>query len=222
MAERPGSVLAGRPLHFFVLADCSGSMASDGKIAALNTALRETLPHLRVVAASNPHAEVLVRVVRFASGASWHIETPTRVDDVVWVDLDAAGYTDLGAGIDLIASQLDVPPMPARALPPVIVLVSDGQPTDDWAGALERLESRPWGAHAVRMAVGIGRDADPDVLAAFIGDADLPTVTASNPEQLVAMIRWASVHASRVASTVGPAGSTLTVPAANGTSEMVW
>ena len=33
---RPGARLAGRPLHFIFLLDGSGSMATDGKIEALN------------------------------------------------------------------------------------------------------------------------------------------------------------------------------------------
>ena len=41
MAKRPGGELATRPLHFIWIADCSGSMSVDGKIQALNTAIRD-------------------------------------------------------------------------------------------------------------------------------------------------------------------------------------
>jgi len=41
MDKRPGGGLAGRPLHFIWIADCSGSMRADGKIQALNNAIRE-------------------------------------------------------------------------------------------------------------------------------------------------------------------------------------
>jgi hypothetical protein len=41
MAKRPGGELATRPLHFIWIADGSGSMAVDGKIQALNTAIRD-------------------------------------------------------------------------------------------------------------------------------------------------------------------------------------
>ena len=65
--RRPGGELATRPLHFIWLADCSGSMGSDGKIQALNTAIREAVPHMQRVADENPNAHVLVRAVKFAS-----------------------------------------------------------------------------------------------------------------------------------------------------------
>lgn len=63
--RRPGGELATRPLHFIWIADCSGSMRSDGKIQALNNAIREAVPHMRTAADENPNAEVLVRAVRF-------------------------------------------------------------------------------------------------------------------------------------------------------------
>lgn len=205
MTERPGTQLARRPLHFFLLADCSGSMASSGKMTALNTAIREVLPHLSETSYSNPHAEVAVRAIAFSTGARWHVDAPTHPDDLAWQDLQPGGYTDLGAGIELLCSALTVPPMEERALPPAVVLVSDGMPTDDHQEALDTLFALPWGARAVRMAVAIGRDAAYDSLSAFINDPTIEPVTASNPEQLLMALRWATVHVARAASSLAPA-----------------
>jgi uncharacterized protein YegL len=199
---RPGAQLARRPLHFFVLADCSGSMASGGKMAALNTAIREVLPHLADTSANNPHAEVMIRAIRFSTGASWHVAEPTSPEQLDWEDLSTGGYTDLGSAIELLCSVLTVPPMETRALPPAIVLVSDGMPTDDFERALKQLLELPWGARSVRMAVAIGHDAALDTLSEFIADPNLEPVTASNPEQLVLALRWASVAVARAASSL--------------------
>ncbi len=225
MSERPGSTLAARPLHFFILADCSGSMASDGKMQALNNAIRETIPHLIDVASQNPHARMLVRSIAFSSGAHWHIEHPVPVDELRWTDLETTGYTDLGAALDLLAPQLQPPRMEERALPPAVLLISDGMPTDDYKPALGRFLDEPMGRVAVRMAVGIGRDADMEVLERFMGASESGPVTANNPEQLARMIRWASTHASRVASNLatpergfGPLGpDDISSP-----SELIW
>ncbi len=35
--------------------------------------------------------------------------------------------------------------MGERALPPVLVLISDGQPNDDFDSGLKELLSKPWG-----------------------------------------------------------------------------
>ena len=208
MDKRPGGGLAGRPLHFIWIADCSGSMQADGKIQALNNAIREAIPHLRDLAARNPHAQILVRALAFSSGTRWHIAEPVPVEKLVWPDLYAYGYTDLGAALTEVAGVLHQPPMEPRSLPPALVLVSDGEPTDDFEAGIQALMAEPWGAKAVRLAIGIGRDADTDVLQRFIGRPEIRPVTAAHPEQLVQLIRWASTVASRMASApvVDPAG----------------
>src|SRR5204862_444036 len=83
----------------------------------------------------------------------------TPVEQVRWVPLQAGGYTDLGAALTLLSTHLTTPPMEERALPPALVLVSDGQPTDDLEAGLARLVQAPFGAAAVRLAVAIGADA---------------------------------------------------------------
>src|SRR5919206_1842735 len=200
MIRRPGGELATRPLHFIWLADCSGSMGSDGKIQALNTAIREAVPHMQRVADENPNAHVLVRAVKFASGAQWHISQETPVADFKWADLKAGGHTDMGKALGLVAEQLKMPPMSERALPPVLVLVSDGQPTDDFESGLRALMNEPWGKKAVRIAISIGRDADPEVLQRFIGNPELKPLAANSPEALVRHIKWASTAVLKSAS----------------------
>lgn len=226
MSERPGSTLAARPLHFFILADCSGSMAADGKMQALNNAIRETLPHLVEVAGQNPHASLLVRAIAFSTGARWHLATPTSVDQLVWEDLGAGGYTDLGAALDLLASEMTPATVEQRSLTPAVLLVSDGMPTDDYKPALGRFLDEPLGQRAARMAVGIGRDADLEVLERFVGSSDAGGVlTANNPEQLARMIRWASTHASRVASNVVQPGNAVAPwrdDEVSSPSELIW
>lgn len=194
--RRPGGRMASRPLHFFWLADCSGSMGVDGKIQALNNAIRESVPHMQSVARDNPHASVLARCVRFSTGASWHVGEPTLVEDFLWPDLKAEGVTDLGAALDLLTEQLKMPPMSDRALPPVIALISDGCPTDHWQHALDRMMAEPWGRKAIRIAIGIGEDAANDdaqeVFARFIANPTIRPLQANNPEALVGYIRWVS------------------------------
>jgi uncharacterized protein YegL len=175
-------------------------MEQDGKIQALNTAIREAIPHMRKVAEDNPNAQVLVRAVKFSNGAQWHISQPTPVADFAWTDLQAEGETDMGKALQLVAEQLRMPPMSERALPPVLVLVSDGQPTDDFEAGLKALMDEPWGKKAVRIAISIGRDADPEVLQRFIGNTELKPLAANSPEALVRHIKWASTAVLKSAS----------------------
>ncbi len=200
MQKRPGGELAARPLHFVWLADCSGSMQVDGKIQALNNAIREAIPHMQRVADENPNADVLVRAIKFSNGAQWHVSQPTPVQDFKWDDLQADGVTDMGKAFEMVADQLKIPPMTDRALPPVLVLISDGEPTDDYRSGLDSLLAEAWGKKAVRIAIAIGDDADLDVLQKFIGHPELKPLRANNAETLVNYIRWASTAVLKSAS----------------------
>lgn len=353
MPNLPGSGLATRPLHFIWICDASGSMSLDGKMQALNHAIREALPHMKTVANENPNASVLIRTLRFSSGARWvnddpislqrfnwaemsaddvprtaafaaefrsrlqregakagdvqisliwnnfndldlHVECPhgetiyfgnrnsdcggeldvdmnvsptsqEPVENVYWPQggapegryrvfvnhyrnhelrgcsdptsyrvavskgglveefsgrvssgnerqmvheflLDDAaitgggGNTDMGVALSLLADQLTVPPMEDRALPPVLVLISDGQPTDDFEQGLAELMKQPWGKKAVRIALAIGQDADLNVLQKFIGNSEFRPLQANNPETLVKYIKWVSTAVLKAAS----------------------
>jgi len=199
MPERPGGSLAKRPLQFIWIVDCSGSMQGR-KIESLNLAIRESIKPMQDVADENPNAEVLVRVVKFSDGAQWHISQPTEVHGFKWSDLDAGGVTDMGKALTMVAEAMKVDMMPQRGLPPVLVLISDGQPTDDFKNGLKALMGQPWGMKAVRISIAIGEDADLDVLQEFIGNPEVKPLVASNVQDLTKKIKWASTVPLKAAS----------------------
>jgi uncharacterized protein YegL len=200
MKMRPGGELATRPLEFIWLADCSVSMRAHGKIEALNEAIRKSIPFMQEVAYENPNAQVYVRAVKFSSGAHWHLEDRTPVEDFQWKDLEAEGVTDLGEAFYLLKEALKVAEMSERALPPVIVLVSDGQPTDDYRTALKSLLEEPWAVKAVKIAIGIGKSASKRVLKEFCGENGIEVLSADNAETLVEYIKWVSTVVLQAAS----------------------
>lgn len=214
--QRPGEALATRPLHFIWIADCSGSMSGE-KINSLNFAIKEALPAMRDVANENPNAQVLCRAISFETNAKWHIATPTPVETFNWIDLSVGGITSMGEALSLVAKELTVEKMGDRALPPVLVLLTDGEPTDDFQQGLDELMALPWGKKAVRLSVAIGHDADTDVLQQFIGHNEIQPLLATNSEQLVDYIRWASTVVLKAASSPdsqskGQAASATNVP----------
>ncbi|MEV0623020.1 hypothetical protein AB0I81_57550 [Nonomuraea sp. NPDC050404] len=199
-AELPGGQMAHRPVHFFWLLDCSSSMSINGKIGSLNFAVREAIPEMQRVAKDNASAQLMVRAIMFANGAQWHVQAPTPIEDFHWTDVATSGITDLGAALRLVAEELRTPPMPPRALKPVLALVSDGQPTDDWRSGLRAVDDTPWGRRAVRVAVAIGQDADIAMLQEFLDNPELQPLQANNPKQLADAIRWMSTVAVKAAS----------------------
>ncbi|MGQ0624149.1 MAG: vWA domain-containing protein [Sporichthyaceae bacterium] len=226
--DRLGGALARKPLHLIWILDISGSMGENGKIQALNFAVREALPQLREAAATNPGAQLLVRALAFARSVQWVVPQPTPIESFTWTDIgiEHRGVTELGLALREVAVQMQVLEAEGRGFAPAIVLVSDGKPTDTEEPSarrgLEELLATSWGNKAVKVAVGIGADADLKVLKDFMGHPELEPLRADNPEQLANQLRWVSTLAVRQASApnrkvhVGPPPATLLTPPAPG------
>ena len=207
MAERPGSYTGIRPLHFIWICDCSGSMSKHGKIEALNNAIRAAIPHMQATAFEiEERVEVLVRAISFADGAQWHISAPTPVAKFSWPDLRAGGSRDMGRALKMVGDALKIPPMPDHAVLPVLVLIADGQPTDDFSSGLKALREPHWANAAVRVAIAMGQDADVEKLQEFMGHRDLKPLQANNPESLAAKLKWTATYLLKVAAS--PASQT--------------
>jgi len=181
-----------RPLYLFLMCDSSGSMQGP-KINALNTAIKEAIPEMRRVAGDNPFASLLVRAIEFSDGARWLSNEAIPIDEFEWTDLKADNQTDMGIAFRMVADALKIPPMPKSAYPPVLVLVTDGQPTDpDYKKNLTDLKRTVWGEKAVRIAIGIGEDCDLDVLRDFMSGMRIAPLEARNASAIVNYINWAT------------------------------
>jgi len=203
-------------------------MMESGKIQALNYAIRSTIPLIREEADKNPNANVLIRVIRFSDSAQW-VCAPTPIANYQWQDLQAEGQTSMGAAFSMIAGELRMPPMSNRGLPPVLVLISDGLPTDQYKKGLNMVMAEPWGRKAVRVAIAIGDDANFSVLEEFISNVEIKPFIARNSQQLIHFIRWASTLVSTVSQSSGtdgrissniniPEPSTIPQPSGSGTN----
>lgn len=206
--RRPGGEITKRKLHVIFMPDRSGSMFHNGKIQALNNAMQDTIPAMQKTASQNPQADVHARVLAFSDDVNWIVENPVPIADFRWTPMSAGGQTAMGKALSTIAMVLDVPPMDARGFSPAVILVSDGQPTDDFDAGLQEFMSRPWGKKAIRLAIGIGQDADKDVLGRFIGNPEIPVLEANNPEMLTRFLRFASTMAIQRASRPSGSGNT--------------
>lgn len=192
--------IARRTMTLFFVVDTSSSMAGT-KIGAVNTAIREVLPELSDLSAENADASIQLACLNFASECSWLI-TPSPVDGLCWTDLVADGMTNMGAAFDELNSKLsrhEFLQSSTGCFAPVIFLMSDGYPTDEYRSALNHLKENKWFQYAIRVAVAIGEDADQNVLAEFTGNPEL-VLTAHTPEALKAMIRFVSVTSSKIGS----------------------
>lgn len=182
-----------KPLPVFLLLDVSGSMnevvdpenvrrtgetiESDGqtwdlveggtpKIRILNDAVRSMVESL--AAEERMETEFLVSIITFGDGATQHLP-PAAASSVNWADMEADGNTSMGAAFSLAKELIDDKEIvPSRAYRPAVVLVSDGQPTDDWVRPLEALIREGRSSKCFFMAMGIGAEPGMPVLERFI------------------------------------------------------
>ena len=198
----PGGGISRRPLHLFILADCSGSMKTGGRIQALNFAIASMLPHLAAWEREQEQAQVLMRAIAFADRAVWHIGDPVPVAGARWKPLHYVekGLTRMGAAFSLVTEALRPGKLETRALRPVILLITDGRPTDpvEFEAGLRVLFAAPAGRAAIRLAVAIGRGANSEYLSRFIDDPAVPVLVADNVDQITQQLVTASLAVSRL------------------------
>ena len=88
---------------------------------------------------------------------------------------------------------------PSLSFAPVIFLMTDGYPSDDYKAGLEELKSNSWYKFGLKAALGIGNEANDDVLAEFTGSPDT-VVHAYSGGQLAQMIKIIAVTSSQIGS----------------------
>jgi uncharacterized protein YegL len=195
-----------KQLALFFLIDTSGSMYGE-KIAAVNTACRQALNDPEFKSAGGADANIVVAVMEFSNGCRWQSALPVPVDTVQWQDLDAEGGTDLGAACVELSKKLDKSQFlsaPGGSAAPVILLLSDGEPTDDFIYGANVLKQNKYYKQCIRLACAIGDDANLDVLQEFAGSKE-SVLRVHTPEALKKWIRVVSLTASKVGSKSQPA-----------------
>lgn len=191
-----------RIMTLFYLVDTSGSM-SGAKIGALNTAIRETLPIIEEISKTSTAAKIKIAVLEFSSGCEWMYPSPVEVESFEWRDLQAGGLTSLGEAYDNLSNKLSQSHgfmmEPTGSFAPVIILLSDGAPTDHPEHALDKLKSNNWFKVATKVAIAIGDECIKSTLIDFTGNEEA-VLTVHNIDELKKIIRMVSVTASRVNS----------------------
>ena len=194
--ERDGK-MGNRDLHLFFIIDASDSMSYGGKVETLNNAIREAIPHIREIA-REAEGSIKVHALSFSTGARW-LKKNVDIRDFTWDNISTKGVTDMGRGFEMLAEKLTSDFQGERGYQPVMILLSDGMPTDDYEAGLKKLKATKWGGKAIRISIAIGSETDVDVLQEFIGDSfrgELKPLKAKNASELKNYIRWASTAAT--------------------------
>lgn len=183
----------------FFLIDTSGSMSGQ-PIEAVNTAMREAIPEVQKFTQENADVAVRYSVLEFSTGAKWMNTTPGYVEDFKWIDLQASGLTALGEAYKMLNDKLSrkngfLQEHANNA--PIIILLTDGAPTDDAASGLALLKENKWFKQSIRIAMELPGSTH-STLVDFAGGEE--GVIPTDPEKLKQYLKIIAINSATIGS----------------------
>jgi uncharacterized protein YegL len=173
-------------------------------IAALEMGLKALLSDLR----NDPQAldTVWLSVITFASSAE-QVVPLTDINEFHYPELHAEGSTALGEALDLLASRIRAEvrtnkPNSKGDWKPLVFLLTDGEPTDNWERSAEEFRLR---GLATIIACGAGPEVNDDTLRR-LGDRAI-RLKDTQPGTLGAFMKWVSASVANTNQGLGTQGS---------------
>ena len=188
-----------KSLVIFFLIDTSRSMVGK-KIGELNTVMEELIPEIRKVGEAD--TDVKVAVLTFGTQVRWMYSEPILIEDFEWSRLRADGVTNMGEAFRELSARMSRNSFlnsPSLSFAPVIFLMTDGYPSDDYKEALDELKQNSWYKYGLKAALGIGNEANDEMLEEFTGSKDT-VVHAYSGGQLAQMIKIIAVTSAQIGS----------------------
>jgi uncharacterized protein YegL len=151
-----------RRLPVYLLLDTSGSMMGE-PIESVKNGVQTMVSALR----QDPYAleTAYLSIITFNSTANQLVPL-TELTSFQTPQLDASGTTSFGAALSLIANvaQTEVKKTTAEAKgdwKPIVFIMTDGMPTDDWQKGLADFQKQSWG---MIVACAAGQAVDTSIL----------------------------------------------------------
>lgn len=202
-----------RPLPIFILADTSGSMRGE-KIQELNLALREMLNALNNM--DDIRGKFQLSVISFGGEEAKITQELKDINEVSLSELEANGKTPMGQAFELVKELIENKEIvSSRAYAPTIVLISDGLPTDcseemyknknylEWE-PLKALHEGERSSKSQRLALGIGNDADTEMLKDFVNSEDIPVIKAKDASGITRFFKWVTMSTVARMNSINP------------------
>ena len=124
---------AKKSMTIFFMIDVSGSMKGT-KIGSLNSTMEELLPSL--IGVGEASTDVKIAIMKFSTDVEWVTPEPVKIEEYqYWNRLEADGLTFMGDAFLELSKKLSRSTFlssPSLSFAPVIFLLSDFSPNDDW------------------------------------------------------------------------------------------
>ncbi len=203
-----------RRLPIYFLVDTSGSMSGD-PINQVRTQLSSIIDGLR----ADPQALETAHLCLITFGATAKVEVPLTSLETFNIPavLDAAGSTAMGEALELLVRTRKVDLVPKTGTTsgdwrPMVFLLSDGVPTDDFDAGVREFKKLRWG---VRVACAVN-GADESNLVRFLDASGAPAgypdesatnlvhMSTADPMRMQAFFKWVSDSILAVSNSANP------------------
>ena len=196
-----------RRLPVYLLLDTSGSMSGE-PIEQVKNGVQMLVSGLR----QDPYAleTAYLSVITFDSEAK-EVVPLTELTAFQPPNLQAKGGTSLGAALSLVADSAKRNVAKTTATEkgdwrPMIFLMTDGKPTDDWQKGLARFKQEKWGI-IVGCAVN---SADTDALKQIAGEQGVVRLDTSDSASITVFFKWVTASVSTSSKSVEQGGKEVT------------
>lgn len=158
-------------MPLFIVIDTSGSMSGD-KIEQVRIGLEKIKTDLTDMNMNNDDAQVKVSVMTFDSQVNW--VTKNENPENISTSLKLGSVTRMGAAFKELESMLSRSKLIQKGAcagykRAVMIVLTDGMPTDNFDDGLTTLMTNHWFTAGTRIGVAIGNDADVSCLEKFTG-----------------------------------------------------
>lgn len=151
-----------RRLPVYLLLDTSGSMMGE-PIESVKNGVQTMISALR----QDPYAleTAYLSIITFSSSAS-QVVPLTELTSFQTPNLEASGTTSFGEALSLLSTKADTEIVKTTAeqkgdWKPIVFIMTDGMPTDDWQKGLVEFQKRKWG---MVVACAAGQAVDTTIL----------------------------------------------------------
>lgn len=158
-----------KSLYFIWMIDCSGSMNIDNRLDYVKEGMKCVISEIEGKCRLD-NITLNFGVIKFSDTAVWNVEIGEKINDSIYEDMNPGGITSLGSAIDMVSSELNKINIDYRTLTPVIFLITDGMPTDNYEGAVERLLVNSVGKNSYKDVIVLGGDVCEEHMCKFVDD----------------------------------------------------
>jgi len=194
-----------RILNLILVIDVSGSMQGQ-RIGAVNYALENIIKELKKQ--DDINSVIKLSILKFGGDAEWATPQPMPIDSFVFTKIEATpSLTNYGKAYHALCEKLSksayMNPSFGEYFAPVIMFITDGEPTDlnDYPDELLHLKKNGWFNQSARYAIAVGKEARSEkvisLLQSFTNDRNNVRY-ADEGAALCQLIQFVAIRASQV------------------------